>query len=126
MKAHTRLDDVAARVLLLVRVFRAEEHAIGRRVQLRQVIDDLGEMARRALPVGHPLQEHAELVLLKQDRGVPERRSQQARSARDLVAAKVAAQLRSGERAVDDFAARVLARAAVRDPQNVDVRAKAG
>ena len=97
-----------------------------RGVELGHVVEDLGDVARAALPVGGGRQEHAELVDLHEERRLAVQRREEPRAGGDLVAAEMIDEAGLEEELVDDLARVVLARAAVGDADDVEVRAEVG
>ena len=72
-----------------VGIFGAEENAAGGCIEFGHVVENVGDVARAAAPVGGRRQEHAKLVDLKQDCRLPVDRRQQTCAGGDLVAAEI-------------------------------------
>ncbi len=107
-----RLDDVLARLQLLIGILGAEEGAAGAGRELGEQIPDLGEMLGRAALIDNTAEELAELIDLEQRRRLAAEGGEQAGAGCQAVAAEMLGEAGGEKRLLDRVAGVILAAAA--------------
>ena len=124
IERQARLIDIPPFVrAITIGVFRTEENPARSRVKLSHAVEDFCDMTRTAPPVGRRCREHPKLIDLEEDRRLAVQRGQETCAGGDLVATGVMGQRRLEKDLVDDLARVVLARDAVRNAHDIQVRA---